>query len=496
MLTQNTRGLPETSVDEGATTILDDTYLYDDNGNVREIVDGLPGALGTRTMTYDGLDRLLTVTAGSAQGGNAQFGYDVLDNITRLDQGTRTLRHQYATATNRLTGVKNAAGSTLFTVTHDVRGNQTSRTTGGVTDTFTFDRANRLKASNVGGTEAAYRYDGLGRRMQHTEGGVGSFFQYSQSGQMLFSQDGTNRFDHVYLSGSLVAKRVVPYGSTTSTRRFQHTDALGSPVAETDEVGALIGRERMTAYGEPADGTWTEGPGFTGHHMDATAKLVYMQQRYYDPAIGRFLSVDPISTNPANGAMFNRYSYANNSPYRFTDPDGRCPKGAEKTDCIESTVTLDGGRANVRMSAADDDFATSNALAQRVKSTGAGSESFTAVVLDDNGNHATRPMTDVKKSKSIAGESASGRLPKGTPRFIAHGHKRNSQLDQEAGGDSGSVLNNSLPNVTIENRDVGAREIEGGRLQHRMLRGQMTETEADAVQARMDEQARAYNNTH
>ena len=118
------------------------------------------------------------------------------------------------------------------------------------------------------------------------------------------------------------------------------------------------------------------------------------------------------------------------------------------------------------------------------------------VVLDDNGNHATRPMTDVKKSKSIAGESASGRLPKGTPRFIAHGHKRNSQLDQEAGGDSGSVLNNSLPNVTIENRDVGAREIEGGRLQHRMLRGQMTETEADAVQARMDEQARAYNNTH
>lgn len=48
-----------------------------------------------------------------------------------------------------------------------------------------------------------------------------------------------------------------------------------------------------------------------------------MQQRYYDPAIGRFLSVDPVATNPSTGSSFNRYWYANNNPYRFTDPDGR-----------------------------------------------------------------------------------------------------------------------------------------------------------------------------
>jgi uncharacterized protein RhaS with RHS repeats len=48
-----------------------------------------------------------------------------------------------------------------------------------------------------------------------------------------------------------------------------------------------------------------------------------MQQRYYDPMIGRFLSVDPVTalSNPAR--MFNRYDYAANNPYRFTDPDGR-----------------------------------------------------------------------------------------------------------------------------------------------------------------------------
>jgi hypothetical protein len=50
-----------------------------------------------------------------------------------------------------------------------------------------------------------------------------------------------------------------------------------------------------------------------------------MQQRYYDPQIGRFLSVDPVVADAAGGATFNRYWYANNNPYRFNDPDGRQP---------------------------------------------------------------------------------------------------------------------------------------------------------------------------
>lgn len=40
-------------------------------------------------------------------------------------------------------------------------------------------------------------------------------------------------------------------------------------------------------------------------------------------ASARFVSVDPVQANPNNGQNFNRYYYANNNPYRFTDPDGR-----------------------------------------------------------------------------------------------------------------------------------------------------------------------------
>lgn len=48
-----------------------------------------------------------------------------------------------------------------------------------------------------------------------------------------------------------------------------------------------------------------------------------MQQRYYDPAIGRFLSADPVATDSNSGDMFNRYRYGKNNPYSFVDPDGR-----------------------------------------------------------------------------------------------------------------------------------------------------------------------------
>lgn len=42
-------------------------------------------------------------------------------------------------------------------------------------------------------------------------------------------------------------------------------------------------------------------------------------------AQARFVSVDPVQVDPSSGANFSRYHYANNNPYRFTDPDGRCP---------------------------------------------------------------------------------------------------------------------------------------------------------------------------
>jgi RHS repeat-associated protein len=77
-----------------------------------------------------------------------------------------------------------------------------------------------------------------------------------------------------------------------------------------------------------------DGPGYTGHVTDAATGLVYMQQRYYDPLCGCFLSTDPVT---ALKGTFNRYWYANNEPYKFIDPDGRVAQLIKDAD---GNVTL------------------------------------------------------------------------------------------------------------------------------------------------------------
>jgi RHS repeat-associated protein len=93
-----------------------------------------------------------------------------------------------------------------------------------------------------------------------------------------------------------------------------------------------------------------------------SGRTFYMQQRYYDPVAARFLSLDPVTTDANTGSGFNLFNYANNNPYRFTDPDGRAantiidethlgraapeiaPRGIDGTPVRQS---LEGARANL-----------------------------------------------------------------------------------------------------------------------------------------------------
>ena len=116
--------------------------------------------------------------------------------------------------------------------------------------------------------------------------------------------------------------QTVPQGTVT----YIHNDLLGSPAAATNAAGTVIWREAYSGYGErlknesagAANKVW-----YTSRHQDEDTGLVYMGARYYDPAIGRFLSVDSVHFVETNIHSFNRYAYANNNPYRFKDPDGR-----------------------------------------------------------------------------------------------------------------------------------------------------------------------------
>lgn len=120
---------------------------------------------------------------------------------------------------------------------------------------------------------------------------------------------------------------VVSTTQAVETITYYHNDALGSPVAATDEAGNVKWREEYQPYGSrllKQDGG-TNDTWFTGKQEDKSNGLSYFGARWYDPVVGRFTGIDPVGFQEGNTHSFNRYAYANNNPYKYVDPDGRHP---------------------------------------------------------------------------------------------------------------------------------------------------------------------------
>lgn len=302
-LTQNTRQLPLKSKDGSAVDL---TYTYDEDADITAISDAI--STDTRSsLGYDDLDRLTSAVANSLWG-VATYSYDPIDNLRTSNVGGRNCTHAID-GNNRLTSLS-GSGCTTIGYGYDAKGNVNQR--GG--QTFTFDAADRMTAAV--GLEN-YVYDGMGRRVAVVRSNSTRNYQiYSKDGQLLFGWDTATgkQTKYISLNGSLVA-RVDSSGTT-----YVHTDGLRSPIAETNTSGTITTRHHYEPYGQPVAQAVTDGPGYTGHVMDASTGFSYMQQRYYDPLAARFLANDPFA---ASSASFNRYVYANNNPFKNIDPDGR-----------------------------------------------------------------------------------------------------------------------------------------------------------------------------
>lgn len=107
---------------------------------------------------------------------------------------------------------------------------------------------------------------------------------------------------------------------------FFHNDIAGSPMLATDINGLQIWKATYRPYGDrlvQSGASQSNDLWFTGKPFDDSTGLSYFGARYYDPTLGRFTGVDPVRVKPFDIHSFNRYSYANNNPYKYVDPDGR-----------------------------------------------------------------------------------------------------------------------------------------------------------------------------
>ena len=192
-----------------------------------------------------------------------------------------------------------------------------------------------------GTVDGAHRYDGHGRRvksiLRNADGRVIRYNMYGASGDLIFNvqiDQSAENDDYVStyakMDGQTVAriKSIGHPGINTYADEitYLHNDHLGSASVGTKLDGTRAWREDYSPFGVTMRNAAANDnqAGFTGHMKDSETGLNYMQARYYDPVIGRFLSEDPMTmlSMEMDPGYFNRYMYTMNDPVNNIDPDG------------------------------------------------------------------------------------------------------------------------------------------------------------------------------
>ncbi len=265
------------------------------------------------SYTYDALDRLSTARCRSCPEETRSYYYDAIGNIT-----AHSHVGCYIYDPQRPHAVRNAGAHSYD---YDAVGNMIQRDQ----TVLDYDGEHRLVSitappQNTGGADRITRmaYNHAGERIKLVRPN-GSMTLYLGDGYEI--TDGTVT-KYIRAVGQLVAKTVTPKGHAAKTYWF-HTDIRGSVRMITNDKGEQVQRMNYAPFGKPFDKLTTahkEAVGYIGEHQDESG-LTYLVARYYDPAIGRFISADP-SFPLQQGVGLNGYAYSQNSPIDKLDPSG------------------------------------------------------------------------------------------------------------------------------------------------------------------------------
>ncbi|MEP3889928.1 MAG: RHS repeat-associated core domain-containing protein, partial [Hellea sp.] len=320
----DSRRMPERlTVSKSGTDIQDLYYDYDLNGRVYQQLNFVDPT-HSRVHSYDALGRLKT--ANSAVWGLVDYGYDALGNLRSKSfsnwnsSGPRTVTNSY-NSKNQVSSSND--NGTVRTIAYDTRGNVT--TLGNLA--FVYDASDQPTVV-TGGANGNYVYDGNMKRVKSLIDGKTIYNVYDNTGRLVHVDEVTDGKETDYLHG--MGQTLARIENNVFT--YLHPDHLGSPQAGTKgqgnpvaQYGDVAWNQHYTPFGEAliSNAANDNQGGFTGHIKDKATGLNYMQARYYDPKIGRFLSPDPGTfLEKSYPGQFNRYAYTWNDPINANDPDG------------------------------------------------------------------------------------------------------------------------------------------------------------------------------
>jgi RHS repeat-associated protein len=218
--------------------LLNRTYGYDPVNNITSIVNSLSNA-NSQSFSYDALNRLITANGGY---GNLGYGYDAVGNRLSETRNGTSDTYQYEATSNRLTGIARANGNRNFT--YDAAGNPIQRTAhNNSTQTYSFNKANRLSSVNVNGTQAAtYTYNPLGQRELKTlANGNKEIYHYDEAGHLISVTDGVGATvrEYIYWGNQQIALAIAGSVATPVSAKLDESGVTfqGSHVIARNNAG-------------------------------------------------------------------------------------------------------------------------------------------------------------------------------------------------------------------------------------------------------------------
>ena len=296
--------------DPDGNLIYGDYCVYDGNGRIVSIADS--GNTSSVRATY-GYDEQGQLTSAAVGGTRYAYTYDTAGNlITKTDGGTS---HSYTYGNGAWRDLLTAYDGKSITYSG---GNPTKYYNG---STFTWTQGRKLAIAKVGNTNISYTYDMAGVRSSKTVGSTKYDFT-TLSGLVTRQTGGGKTIDFVYDENN--QPLAMKYNNTLY---YYVLNAQGDVVRIVNSSRSVVASYTYDPWGKiiSSSGTLADiNPlRYRGYYYDSETGFYYLQSRYYDPEIGRFINADSYASTDATGLLStNMFAYCENNPAMRIDPTG------------------------------------------------------------------------------------------------------------------------------------------------------------------------------